>query len=106
MSHSSRTPLLLIGTGLIGGSLLKALLALDKYDITALVRSEDKATTLKGLKVTPLLGTLDDEELIVKAALANDVCLLVCVLSETRLTHPFSVDRSSSTPPQPTTSLV
>lgn len=66
-------PLFLLGVGFIGGSLLRSLLASNKYAITALVRSEDKAKVLKSLGVTPLFGSLSDEELISNAVLKNDV---------------------------------
>jgi len=60
---------LLGATGYIGGSLLTVLLkSPEKYTISALVRNKDQAEKLKELGVTPILGSLDDTELLVEAA--------------------------------------
>lgn len=72
---SARVPLFLIGVGFIGGSLLHDLRASGKYEITVLVRGEDKAAILRSMGVTPLVGTLDDDEMLVRATLDNDVRL-------------------------------
>ncbi|KAI5476891.1 NmrA-like domain containing protein [Pseudohyphozyma bogoriensis] len=71
----TRTPLFLLGVGLIGGSLLVSLLETQQYDITALVRREEQAEVLRNMGVKPLLGSLDDDEVIVEATLANDVII-------------------------------
>lgn len=39
------------------------------------MRGEDKAEVLRSLGVTPLVGTLDDEDVLFDATLLNDVCL-------------------------------
>lgn len=68
-----RTPLFLVGTGFIGGSLLTALLEADQYTITALCRKDDQAKLLKKLGVTPMMGSLDSHDLIKDATVASDV---------------------------------
>lgn len=79
-STTQQIPLFLLGVGFIGGSLLQSLLASEKYAITALVRSDAKAAVLESLGVTPLLGSLSDEELISNAVLEHDVSPRVLVL--------------------------
>lgn len=73
----TQTSLLLLGAGYVGGSLLQSLLASNKYKITVLIRGEDRAEILKGLGVKPLIGSLDDEELLAKAATEHDVRVLI-----------------------------
>ena len=76
MSHeaaTTRIPLFLLGVGYIGGSVLSALLETGAYTITALCRKEEQAQVLRKLGVTPLMGTLDSEEVITQATLDNDV---------------------------------
>lgn len=65
-------------TGYIGGTVLARLLDHPKassFTITALLRNAAKAEKLKALGVTPLLGGLDDEALIEKAASEADVVI-------------------------------
>lgn len=69
----AKTPLFLLGLGLIGGSLLTSLLETGEYRITALCRKPAQAEVLKTLGVPPLLGSLDSEDLIVQATIDNDV---------------------------------
>jgi NAD(P)-dependent dehydrogenase (short-subunit alcohol dehydrogenase family) len=60
-------------TGYIGGSVLTTLLEYpNKFQITALVRSEAQVPVLKKLGVTPVLGSLDDAEVLTKAASEAD----------------------------------
>lgn len=63
-------------TGFIGGSLLSLMLHTaphGKYDITTLVRSASSSASLAALGVTPLLGSLEDFELLSNAAREADV---------------------------------
>lgn len=61
-------------TGYIGGSVLDLLLKFpDKYKITALVRSKEAAEKLKTLNVTPILGSLNDADVLAKAAKEADM---------------------------------
>src|SRR3989338_10359686 len=62
-------------TGYIGGSVLTSLLQNKKYKVTALVRAQEKATLLQELGVTPLVGSLDDLELITNASAQADVVI-------------------------------
>ncbi|ORY89728.1 hypothetical protein BCR35DRAFT_350168 [Leucosporidium creatinivorum] len=65
----------LLGTGYIGGSLLQGLLN-EGYAVTALSRSPDKARELEKLQgVTTVIGSLDSEEVIVKAVLEHDIII-------------------------------
>lgn len=58
-------------TGYIGGSVADRLLRAG-HQVTGLARSPEKAHTLGRLGVTPVLGTLDDEALLVEQARAAD----------------------------------
>lgn len=63
-------------TGFIGGSVLANLLKHPaKFQVTALVRSPEAAKKLITLNVTPLLGSLDDSELIIKASEETDIVI-------------------------------
>jgi nucleoside-diphosphate-sugar epimerase len=62
-------------TGYIGGSLLAELLKDGRFKVSALVRSQDKAKLLQDVGVTPILGTLDDAEIITKSAAAADLVI-------------------------------
>ena len=64
----------LIGAGFIGGEILELLIQ-EKYQISALVRREAHATELKKLGVTPVLGTLDDQELLTEQTAKHDVVI-------------------------------
>lgn len=73
MTSSNKTAVFLLGTGYIGGSILTALLDEGRYAVTALSRSDDKAKVLQGLGVNTVKGSLDDEDVIVKAVLEHEV---------------------------------
>lgn len=63
-------------TGYIGGAILDKFLArpdASSFDIRAVVRSPQKGEKLKALGITPLIGSHDDEQLMVKAASEVDV---------------------------------
>ncbi|KAL4268610.1 NAD(P)-dependent Metabolic Enzyme [Pleurotus pulmonarius] len=65
-------------TGYIGGAVLLRLLnhpSISNFKITALVRSPDKAEKLKTLGVTPVVGSLDDSELLKKLCSESDVVM-------------------------------
>lgn len=65
-------------TGYIGGTVLNQLLHSShqgKWDITVLTRSQDTITKFKELGVTPLIGSLEDSEILTKAASEADVVL-------------------------------
>ncbi|KAI0342694.1 NAD-P-binding protein [Trametopsis cervina] len=70
MSH--KTPILLIGaTGYVGGSVLSRLLShpsKDTFDITVLVRSEEKAKKLESFGVKTVVGSYKDLALAEKLA--------------------------------------
>jgi len=56
-------------TGYVGGSILAKLLEPSqsgKWDITALVRSEDAVSKLKQMGVKTIIGSLENEELLIK----------------------------------------
>lgn len=62
--------------GYIGGVVLLRLLNHpSNFKITALVRSPDKAVKLATLGVTPVVGSLDDSELLKKLCSESDVVL-------------------------------
>lgn len=63
-------------TGYVGGSVLSHLLKFPtKYRITALVRSEEAVTKLRSLNVVPLLGSLNNAALVVKAVEVADMVI-------------------------------
>lgn len=63
-------------TGYIGGSVLSSLLSNPgKYAVTALVRSQQAADKLKTLNVIPLVSSLDDSQLLTKAAEEADIVI-------------------------------
>jgi len=64
-------------TGYIGGSVLAKLLESKKYDISALVRAPEKAEVLKRHGVKPIVGTLDDADIISQAVFESDVTIEV-----------------------------
>ncbi len=61
-------------TGFIGGEVLFALLnqSTNDYTISALVRNEEQAKKMKELGVTPVIGTLDDSDLLFQMAKSSD----------------------------------
>jgi nucleoside-diphosphate-sugar epimerase len=62
-------------TGYIGGSILAELLKDERFKVSALVRSEEKAKLLQEVGVTPIIGTLDDAEIITKNTAAADLVI-------------------------------
>jgi nucleoside-diphosphate-sugar epimerase len=58
--------------GYIGGSVAANLIAAG-HQVTGLVRSAQKADAVRARGIEPLLGTLDDAEILVRAAQAADV---------------------------------
>ena len=71
-------------TGYIGGSLADRLLA-EGHQLTGLVRSEARADQARARGITPLLGTLDDGEVLAGAARAADA-----VIDAASADHPAS----------------
>ncbi|OZJ03748.1 hypothetical protein BZG36_03060 [Bifiguratus adelaidae] len=65
------------GTGFVGGSVLSRLLKTGKYTISALVRSQEKGEQLRKLGVTPILGTLEDADIITQQAYEADLVVEV-----------------------------
>ncbi|KAJ3514590.1 hypothetical protein NLJ89_g2291 [Agrocybe chaxingu] len=64
--------------GYIGGSVLSRLLKHEDFstlNITALVRSPEKAEKLKGLGVNTVVGSHDDEKLVVSLATESDIVI-------------------------------
>lgn len=59
-------------SGYIGGSVAARLLAAG-HQVTGLVRSPEKADAVRVRGIEPLLGTLDDAEILSRAARAADV---------------------------------
>ena len=59
-------------SGYIGGSVAAHLVAAG-HQVTGLVRSPEKADAVRARGIQPLLGTLDDAELLAQAAQAADV---------------------------------
>ncbi len=72
-------------TGYIGGSVAERLVTLG-YEVTGLVRSEEKAALLKDRGITSVIGTLDDQEILAEAAQAADI-----VIHAASADHPASV---------------
>ncbi|MCH8155973.1 MAG: NAD-dependent epimerase/dehydratase family protein [Proteobacteria bacterium] len=71
-------------TGYIGGSLAHRLLA-EGHQVTGLVRSEARAEQARARGIAPLLGTLDDGEVLAGAARAADA-----VIDAASADHPAS----------------
>ncbi len=72
-------------TGYIGGSVAERLIN-SGYEVLGLVRSEEKAHILKGRGIEPVLGSLDDPEVLTRAARAADA-----VIHAANADHPASV---------------
>lgn len=72
-------------TGYIGGSVADRLNALG-HNVRGLVRSADKLPLLKKRGIEPVLGTLDDSEILAHAADAADA-----VIHAASADHPGSV---------------
>jgi nucleoside-diphosphate-sugar epimerase len=62
-------------TGYIGGSLLTELLKSSRFNITALVRSDEKAKALREKGVQTIIGSIDDAELVTAGAYAADLVI-------------------------------
>jgi nucleoside-diphosphate-sugar epimerase len=72
-------------TGYIGGSVAERLIA-SGHQVVGLVRTAEKARLLKDRGIEPVLGTLDDSEIITNAAHAADA-----VIQAASADHPGSV---------------
>ena len=72
-------------TGYIGGSVAEGLIA-SGHQVVGLVRSAEKAPLLKDRGIEPVLGNLDDSEIITNAAHAADA-----VIHAASADHPGSV---------------
>jgi len=59
-------------SGYIGGSVAAHLVAAG-HQVTGLVRSQEKADSVRAYGIEPLLGTLDDAEILSQAARAADI---------------------------------
>jgi nucleoside-diphosphate-sugar epimerase len=59
-------------SGYIGGSVAAHLIAAG-HQVTGLVRSSDKADAVRALGIEPIMGTLDDADVLARAAKAADV---------------------------------
>ncbi|KZV58958.1 NAD(P)-binding protein, partial [Peniophora sp. CONT] len=71
-----KTVFFLGATGYIGGSILQHLLdAPGDWDITALVRNEEKAKKLNTFGVKTIIGSLDDSDKIQQAAADADITI-------------------------------
>lgn len=74
-------------TGYIGGDILYNLhKAHPTYDYYALIRTQDKADTVKKSypSLHPVIGGLDDSDIIVEQAAKADVVIRTLVLSSTK----------------------
>ncbi len=72
-------------TGYIGGSVAERLIA-SGHQVAGLVRSKEKALLLKDRGIEPVVGTLDDPEILMNAADAADA-----VIHAASADHPGSV---------------
>jgi nucleoside-diphosphate-sugar epimerase len=72
-------------TGYIGGSVAERLVAIG-HEVNGLVRSANKIPLLKERGIEPILGTLDDREILARAADAADA-----VIHAASADHPASV---------------
>jgi nucleoside-diphosphate-sugar epimerase len=59
-------------SGYIGGSVAKYLVATG-HQVRGLVRSQEKADSVRAIGITPVVGTLDDTAILAQAAQAADV---------------------------------
>ncbi len=78
MTHTTSKPRIFVtgGTGYIGGSFLHLMLQRDylsRFDIAALVRQPSDAKRLQDLGITPVVGSLDDHELLRSEAARADI---------------------------------
>jgi nucleoside-diphosphate-sugar epimerase len=72
-------------SGYLGGSVTEKLVAAD-HAVTGLVRNEEKASLLEARGIAPVLGTLDDPDILARAAQAADI-----VIHAASADHPASV---------------
>ncbi|KAF4596514.1 hypothetical protein EYR38_007901 [Pleurotus pulmonarius] len=79
MATNAKVNIFVLGaTGYIGGAVLTKLLEHPKandFNVTALVRSTEKAEKLKSVGVTPVLGSLDDTDFVHKLSSDSDVVI-------------------------------
>jgi uncharacterized protein YbjT (DUF2867 family) len=61
-------------SGYIGGSLAKKLIE-NNHEVLGLVRSKEKATRLAELGVKPILGSLDDSDILSETVRAADAVI-------------------------------
>ncbi len=73
-------------SGYIGGSVAARLVAVG-HQVVGLTRSKEKAAKLRGLDVEPIVGELDDAEMLTRAARAADA-----VINAASADHPESLD--------------
>ncbi|KZV73187.1 NAD(P)-binding protein [Peniophora sp. CONT] len=64
-------------TGLVGASVVQLIYKDPKYNVTALVRSEEKAAKLEKLGVNTVVGSLDNAELMTALAAQSDVVIQI-----------------------------
>ena len=64
-------------TGLVGASVVQLIYKDPKYNVTALVRSEEKAAKLEKLGVNTVVGSLDNAELMTALASQSDVVIQI-----------------------------
>jgi nucleoside-diphosphate-sugar epimerase len=73
-------------SGFIGGSVAAHLVAAG-HQVTGLVRSQEKADAVRARGITPVMGTLDDSDVLAQAARAADI-----VINAASADHPGAVD--------------
>ena len=61
-------------TGYIGGSLAKTLVD-EGHEVFGLVRSQDKTDALRSIGIIPVIGTLEDNEVLAKYSKASDAVI-------------------------------
>lgn len=71
---SSGRKVFIVGPGLIGWTVLDLLVA-DGYQVTGLVRRQEHADGIKASGATPVLGDLNDRELIASQTAQHDIVL-------------------------------
>jgi uncharacterized protein YbjT (DUF2867 family) len=71
----SRTKIFITGAaGYVGGSIAKKLTE-SGHEVTGLARSGEQVSPLKARGIAPVVGTLDDPEILTKAAQAADAVI-------------------------------
>ncbi|KAJ7458153.1 hypothetical protein FB451DRAFT_1182898 [Mycena latifolia] len=84
---SPKTSLLIIGPGLIGGSLLTEFLNSNEYTITVMARSADQIAVLSGLGVKTIPAGLQDLEVIRSAVEAHDITINTASADDLDVAH-------------------